>query len=106
MAITDKIFLVTTVILMTLLTEGKHHKENTPMLYCAIFTVVEMNIFRCVFPYFAPKIDCGYTMSTHNLCFRSKIRKAYTPVHPSFTIYKFGVRGYKSHEHVILICNK
>ena len=30
--------------------------------------------------------------STHSICFRAKIRKKmYTPVHPSFTIYKSGV---------------
>ena len=27
----------------------------------------------------------------------------YTPVHPSFNIYKLGVSGYKSHGHVILM---
>ena len=35
-------------------------------------------------------------MSTHNLCFRAKL-KMYTPVHPSFTIQKWGVRGYSLH---------
>ena len=36
----------------------------------------------------AQNIDCGYVLtSTHNLCFRAKIRKImYTPVNPSFTI--------------------
>ena len=35
-------------------------------------------------------------MSTHNLCFRGEIRKImYTPVNPSFTIYKWGLRGSK-----------
>ena len=28
-------------------------------------------------------------MSTHNLCFRAKMRKMYTPVNPSFTIPQF-----------------
>ena len=32
-------------------------------------------------------------MSTHNLCFRAKLEKMYTPVQPSFTIQKWGVRG-------------
>ena len=37
-------------------------------------------------------------MSTHNQCFRAKIRKEMiTPVHPSFTIQKWGVRGYSLH---------
>ena len=37
-------------------------------------------------------------MSIHNLCFRAKIRgeNGY-PVHPSFTIQKWGVRGYSLH---------
>ena len=33
-------------------------------------------------------------MSTHNLCFRAKIRKImYTPVNPNFIIIKWGVSG-------------
>ena len=36
-------------------------------------------------------------MSTHSLCFRAKIRKKVTSVHPSFTIQKWGVRGYSLH---------
>ena len=48
-----------------------------------------------IFLIFAQNIDCGYTvelpneavlMSTHNLCFRAKIRKMYTPVKPNFTM--------------------
>ena len=40
---------------------------------------------------FAQNIDCGYTLgpvltSTHNLCFRAKIRKMNTSINPSFTI--------------------
>ena len=35
--------------------------------------------------------------STHNLCFRSKIRNMYTPVNPSFTLLKWGVRGCTLH---------
>ena len=42
-------------------------------------------------------------MSIHNLCFTVKIRKMYTPVHPRFTMLKWGVRGYTSHGHVILM---
>ena len=59
-----------------------------------------MNCFDIIL-IFAQNIDCGYTLeppqvvgtceavltSTHNLCFRAKIRKKMnTPVHPSFTI--------------------
>ena len=36
-------------------------------------------------------------MSTHNLCLRAKYENMYTPVHPSFTIQKWGVRGYSIH---------
>ena len=42
-------------------------------------------------------------MSIHNLCFTVKIIKMYTPVHPRFTLLKWGVRGYTLHGHVILI---
>ena len=42
-------------------------------------------------------------MSTHNLCFRAKIRKMYTPVHPSFTIQKWGIRGYSIHGLVFMM---
>ena len=51
-----------------------------------------------IFLNFAQNIDYGYTVeppgeavltSTHNLCFRAKIRKImYTPVNPSLLIYK------------------
>ena len=42
--------------------------------------------------------------STHNLCFRAKIRKdRYTPAYPSFSIYKWGLRGYTFHGHVFLM---
>ena len=30
-----------------------------------------------------------YITSTHNLCFRAKVRKIYSPVNPSFILYKF-----------------
>ena len=39
-------------------------------------------------------------MSTHNLCFRAKIRKNVYPCSPQFHYIKV---GYKSHEHVILM---
>ena len=45
-------------------------------------------------------------MSTLNLCFRAKKRKnMYIPVNPSFTIYKWGVRGSGSHGHVIVMAS-
>ena len=43
-------------------------------------------------------------MSTHNLCFRVKVKKnMYTPVNPNFTISKWGVRGYTLHGHVSMM---
>ena len=46
----------------------------------------QMKIFD-IFLNFAQNIDRGYTLSTHNLWFRAKIRKImYTPVNPNFTI--------------------
>ena len=62
--------------------------ENTPMQYTAIFHGRKNDNFQLkLFDYvhtFAQNIDCGYTFlrlsdavltSTHNLCFRAKIRK-------------------------------
>ena len=52
---------------------------------------------------FAQNIDCGYIeavlKSTHNLCFKAKIKNMYIPVNPSFTIKKWGVRGSSLHGH-------
>ena len=42
---------------------------------------------------------------THNLCFRAKIRKMYTPVNPSFTIQKWDVKGYALHGCVTMMLN-
>ena len=57
---------------------------------------VPLGALFLVFFFFAQNIDRGYTLeplteavltSTHNLCFRAKIRKKmYTPVNPSFSI--------------------
>ena len=71
------------------------------MQYAAIFKDCKNNNFQMTkkryFSYFAQNIDCGYTLeppltSTHNLCFRAKIRKImYNPVHPSYNIeYRVG----------------
>ena len=40
--------------------------------------------------------------STRNLCFRAKMKKSYTPVNPSFTIYEWGVSGSTLHGHVCM----
>ena len=42
--------------------------------------------------------------STHNLCFWAEIRKImYTPVNPSFTIQKWGLRRSKLYRHVFVM---
>ena len=70
---------------------GPHH-ENTPMQYTAIFhgcknVHFQMNFFN-IFLIFAQNIDCEYTLeppeavltSTHDLCFRAKIRQKCIPL--------------------------
>ena len=54
-----------------------------------------------IFHISAQNIDCGY-----NLCFWAEIRKImYTPVNPSFTIWKWGLRGSKLCRYVfMMIC--
>ena len=43
-------------------------------------------------------------MSTHNLCFWAETRKIkYTPVNPSFTTYKWGLRGSKLYRRVFVM---
>ena len=61
------------------------HYENTPMQYAVIFKGCKNGNFQMkncdIFLIFAQNIDSGYTLeqavltSTHNLCFRAKIRK-------------------------------
>ena len=44
--------------------------------------------------------------STHNLCFRTKIKNKknmYTPAYPNFTIQKWGLVGYTFHGHVFMM---
>ena len=69
------------------------HYDSTPMQYSAIFNDCKNGNFQMkncdIFIIFAQNIDCGSTLDlkrTHNLYFRAKIRKVYTPVNPSFTI--------------------
>ena len=42
-------------------------------------------------------------MSTHILCFRSNIRKIDILLQTPFSLYKWGLRGYLLHGHVILM---
>ena len=58
---------------------------------------VKMIIFD-IFLIFAQNIDCGYTSeppltSTHNLCFRAKIRKNVYPCKPQFYFIKVEWKG-------------
>ena len=69
------------------------------MQYTAIFHGCKNDNFHMrysdIYFIFAQNIDCGYMVltSTHALCFRAKIKIMNTPVSPSFTIKKWGVRG-------------
>ena len=63
------------------------------MHYAEIFEGFKGAIFMIVLFYnfliFAQDINCGYTLEPphyHNLCFRAKVRKMYTPVNPYFII--------------------
>ena len=83
------------------------HYENMPMQYTVIFKVVKNKNFKWkildIFLIFAQNIDCGYKLepprrggsavltSTHNLCFRAKIRKIGRPLRTPVLLYKSGV---------------
>ena len=64
---------------------------------------------------FAQNIDCGYTLEPPRRggsneypqsMFWSKNKKnRYTPAYPSFAIYKWGLRGYILHKHLIMMMN-
>ena len=65
---------------------SSNHYENISMLYTAIFHGCKngnLQMKKCdIFPIFAQNIDRGYSLkteavltSTHDLCFRAKIRK-------------------------------
>ena len=77
------------------------HYENMPMRYTAIFHGYKSNNFQmknCViFLIFAQNIDRGYTeavlTSTHDLCFRVKIRKNVHPCKPQLFFIKVGCKG-------------
>ena len=97
------------------------HYENMPMQYEGIFKVVktenfQKNFFFAIFLIFAQNIDCGYTLepprqggSNENpqSMFWSKNKKnRYTPANPSFSILKWGLRGYTFHGHIFLMDGK
>ena len=72
------------------------HYANKPIQYTAIFHGCKNDNFQmknCVFfLIFAQNIDRGYS-STHDLCFRAKIRKNEYPCKPQFYYIKVGCKG-------------
>ena len=84
----------------------RYHYANTSMQYTAIFHGCKKRQFSVefifdIFYIFAQNIDCGYSLepseavltSTHNLCFRAKIRKNEYPCKPQFYCIKVGCKG-------------
>ena len=90
------------------------------MQYTEIFKVVKNENFHQkkfdIFLIFAQNIDCGYTLEPPRRggsneypqsMFWSKNKKnRYTPAYPSFTIQKWGSRGYTYHGHVFVMKKK
>ena len=81
---------------MAVLPSGRsHHYANTPMQYIALFHGCNNVNFQMIFfSNFCSKHclwgsnEYPQSMFSHNLCFGEKIRRKYTPVNPSFTMYK------------------
>ena len=85
------------------------HYANTAMQYTAIFHFCKNVNFQMknynhflIFILLRTYTEAVLT-STHNLFFRAKNRKKVYPLHPSFTIYKCGVRGSSLHGHVCMV---
>ena len=80
------------------------HYEIMSMQYYAILYGCKNENFQMkncdIFLIFAQNIDCGYEAvltSTHNLCFRAKIRKLCIPMLTPILLYKSGVLGGINH---------
>ena len=85
--------------------------------YIETFTSKKLKIFRLknsdIFHTFAQNIDCGYSLEPPQRggsneypqsMFWANIRKIMcTPVNPSFTIQKWGLRGSKIYRHVFVM---
>ena len=80
------------------------HYANMPVEYTAIFYGCKNDNFQMkncdIFLIFAQNIDRGYTFepphvltSTHNLCFRGKLRKNVYPCKPQLYYIKAGSKG-------------
>ena len=68
------------------------------MQYTAIFHGCKNDNFQMkngdIFIILAQNIYCGYTLtSTHDLCFRAKMRKNVYPCKPQFFCIKVGCKG-------------
>ena len=90
---------------LEILVMSNNHYENTPMQYTVIFHSCKNYNFQmknCEFVLiFAVNIDRGYTleppqwtvlMSTHNLCFRAKIKNKVYPCKPQYYYIKVGCK--------------
>ena len=89
------------------------HYENMPIQYSAVFHGCKYDNFQMkncyIFIIITQNIDCGYTFneavltSTHNLCFRAKVRKSVYPCKPQFYYVKLGCKGCTLHGHVFMM---
>ena len=85
------------------------HYKSMPIQYTAIFHCCKNANFRMkMFDIFL--ISCSkhrlfeaVLTSTHNVCFRAKLRKITHTHKPLYYNIKVGERGYKSHGRVILV---
>ena len=88
-----------------------------PMQYKEIFKVVKNENFPLkkidIFLIFAQNIDCGYTLEPprrggsneypQSMFWGKNKKNRYTPAYPSFTIEKWGIRGYTLYGNVFLM---
>ena len=65
------------------------HYNNTPIQYTVNFNGCKNDNFKMQKMLYSEAV----LTSTHNLCFRAKMRKMYTLVNPSFIIEKSVLRG-------------
>ena len=97
-----------------------NHYGNLPLQYTEIFSAVKLCKNCNILYIFAQNIDCGHTSEQpwlellrrggsieypQSMFWIKNKKNRYTPVNPSFTISKFGLRGYTFHRHVFLMLN-
>ena len=91
-------------------------RKHAHMIYSIFFMSKIDNFHRktfYVFLIFAQNIDCGYTLEPprrggsneypQSMFWSKNTKNRYTPAYPSFTISKWGLRGYSLHGHVFLM---